>query len=84
METTKTKHLTYIEETRKWHDKINDIAKEASEDAVAASLEEEVEITYLDGDKIIKESPNGQKKTVDVLENQQSREVEIGETTTLS
>lgn len=52
MATENIKYLTYIEETRKYHSLIDEIAKESSEKAISVSHEKNVPVTYLEGEKL--------------------------------
>ena len=52
MATENTKYLTYIEETRKHHKLIDEVAKESSEQAILISRERKVPVTYLEGEEI--------------------------------
>ena len=73
----KTEYLTYIEDTRKQHDKIQDVATKASKKALRKARKEAVSVTYLVGEEIIKEEPTGEKEVVGTYENNR-RKVTVG------
>ncbi len=79
----KTKYLTYIEDTRKHHPKINDAAKKSVEKAISNSQEKQIPVTYLEGVEIVKVASSGQKVTIGEIKNNR-RKVKIGAKTTLS
>lgn len=83
MATENTKYLTYIEETRKHHKLIDEVAKESSEQAILISRERKVPVTYLEGEEIIRVKPSGEKETIGRIENNR-RKVTVGAKTTLS
>lgn len=58
---SKTEYLSYIEETSKHIGKINKVASKATKNARERALNNGNYVTYLDGDKIIKEYPSGRK-----------------------
>jgi len=78
-----TKYLSYIEDTPKHHDKIADLAKKASSDAVEEALSENKTITYLKGEKIMQRSVDGKEKEIGSYPNHR-RKVVIGSKGTLS
>lgn len=80
---TKTKYLTYLEETRKHHSIIEDVAKTSTKKAIAASHRRSVPVTYMEGEEIVKVSHNGIKKVVGLVKNNR-RKVKKGGKTTLS
>ncbi len=77
MSTKKTKYLTYIEDTRIHHSKIDEVAKKSAEEAILISQEQDVSVTYLEGVRIVQVAPNGQETTIGRVENNR-RQVEIG------
>lgn len=82
MSAKKTKYLIYIEDTRKHHPKINDVAKKSAERAISNSQEKQIPVTYLEGVEIVKIASSGQKETIGKIENNR-RKVTIGAKTTL-
>lgn len=66
---SKTEYLSYIEETPKHHGKISSAASIATKNARIRALKNGKYVTYLDGNKIIKEYPNGKKVALKVLDN---------------
>ncbi|MCF8462161.1 MAG: hypothetical protein K9G46_15675 [Flavobacteriales bacterium] len=60
----RTDYLTYIEETPIHWDKLDKLAKVASREAVKESKSQNVAITYLENEKIIREYPNGRKEVI--------------------
>ena len=83
MSAAKTKYLTYIEDTRKHHSKINNAAKKSAENAISDSQEKHVPVTYLEGVEIVKVASGGQKVIIGKVENNR-RKVTVGAKTTLS
>jgi len=59
---SKTKYLTYLEETRKHHSIIEKVAKSSTKKAIAASHKKSVPVTYMEGEEIIKVSHKGKKQ----------------------
>ena len=51
MKSDRTKYLSYIEEHRKHHSVIGEVAKKSSKKAIADSHKESVPVTYLDGER---------------------------------
>ena len=65
---SKTEYLSYIEETPKQIVKINKVASTATKNARKRALESGTYVTYLDGDKIMNEYPDGRVVVVKTLE----------------
>lgn len=78
--TKKAKYLTYIEETKKHHSLIEEIAKKSVKNAIKNTQNKLVDVTYLQGGKIVVEKPNGLITLVQQLPLKQ-RKVQIGEKT---
>ncbi len=79
----KAKYLSYIEDTRKHHSVIDQVAKESSAKAISSSLDESIPVTYLDGEDIIQVDATGAKTTLGRVENNR-RKVLVGTKTKLS
>ncbi|MFN8673694.1 MAG: hypothetical protein U0457_16640 [Candidatus Sericytochromatia bacterium] len=56
----KLKYLNYIEDTKKHHKKLGDIAELATSEAFLNAKQNNIEISYLKGDFVIKETPSGE------------------------
>jgi hypothetical protein len=80
--TRKTKYLTYIEDTPKYHYLIKDMAKKSGENAIIKSRSKDVAVTFLEGSSIVRESSNG---TIEVIKEVGTthRKVKIGSKTTI-
>lgn len=59
--------MSYIEETSKHIGKINKAASKATKKAREKALNNGTYVTYLEGDKIIKEYPSGRKITLKTI-----------------
>lgn len=79
----KKKYLSYIEDTRKHHEILEDVAKSSAEKAIAYSHQQSVEVTFMEGEHIIKEDSSGQKEIIGKVENNR-RKVKVGAKTTIS
>lgn len=75
--TNKTQYLTYIEETPKHHDLLKKIVKRSGESARKKSKSYNVSITYLEGQKIIKQDSEGNKIILKNIE-QTPKTVKVG------
>jgi hypothetical protein len=73
----KIEYLSYLEDTKKHHGVIEKVAREAVKKAIANAKEKSVDITYLKGEKIVKESPDGTITEIAQLPNN-SRIVKVG------
>lgn len=82
MSAKKTKYLSYIEETRRHHKIIEKVAEKSVKKAISNSLDEDIPITYLEGDKIIQENSQGEKVILGSVENN-IRKVKVGATSEL-
>jgi hypothetical protein len=80
---TKTKYLSYIEETRKHHSIIEKVAKSSVKKAIETSHNKLVPVTYMEGEEIVKVNHLGVKSVVGVLKNNR-RKVKKGDKTTIS
>lgn len=80
--TSKTKYLTYIEDTPKHHGLLKDIIIESGKNAVTRSISNDVAITYLKEGKIVKRSPNGKLRVLRKV-NTVPRRVAVGSKTTI-
>ena len=83
MRKRKTEYLSYLEDTKKYHIKIADIAILASNKAVENAKSHGLDITYLKGEAIVKESPYGNITVIDIQPNKR-RIVEVGSKDKLS
>jgi len=79
----RTKYLSYIEETRKHHGILQEVAKESVEDAISVAQQNSVAVTYMEGEEIITEEANGKKTVVGSIQNNR-RKVSKGDKATLS
>lgn len=79
MKSEKTKYLSYIEETKKYHGLLGEVAKLSSKRAIAKSKENSISITFLDGDEIIKLDVEGNRTVIGKVDNNRKK-VKIGET----
>jgi len=79
----KTKYLSYLEEHRKHHSEIEKVAKESVKQAISESHKNEIPVTFMEGEAIVKVGPDGEKSIVGEIKNNR-RKVKIGEKTTLS
>lgn len=80
--TSKTKYLTYIEDTPKYHYLINDIAKKSGKEAITASKSNDIAVTFLEGSSIVKENSNGTTRVIKEVGTTQ-RKVKVGSKTTI-
>jgi hypothetical protein len=64
----RTAYLSYIEETSKHFEMLNNVATNATKDARKSALENGMFVTYLDGNKIMREYPSGHTRTFKTLE----------------
>tara|TARA_R110002020_G_scaffold21009_6_gene71349 strand:+ start:642 stop:911 length:270 start_codon:yes stop_codon:yes gene_type:complete len=78
----KTKYLTYIEDTPKYHYVIKNIARKSGENALIESRSNDIAVTFLEGSNIVRESPNG---TIEVIKEVGTthRKVKVGSRTTI-
>lgn len=77
------KYLTYIEDTRKHHSKINDAAGKSAENAISDSRKKQIPVTYLEGTEIVKVTSGKRRVIIGKIENNR-RKVKVGAKTTLS
>jgi hypothetical protein len=61
---TKTKYLSYIEETEKQHKVINSVAKNSGRKAVAQTRSHSIPIVYLNGRNIVLEGDSKNRKII--------------------
>ena len=80
----KTKSLDYIEDKENYHKKISLLAKKATREAVSKAKENNIEITYLKGSKIVSESPSGEITVISSLDKNVRRRVILGSKSILS
>lgn len=66
--TRKSSYLSYIEETPKWRTKLVRVAKKASQHAIEDAKEKGLDITYVQGMDIIKETAAGVKTVIGQVE----------------
>ncbi|MEO1053840.1 MAG: hypothetical protein AAFX87_24595 [Bacteroidota bacterium] len=78
----KTKYLTYIEETKKHHSHLAKVAKNSVKKAIRKSKENDVTVTYLEGNAIVSEKPNGETSIIEHIQVA-PRKVKVGDTTTI-
>jgi len=81
--TSRSKYLNYLEETRKHHSVIEKVAASSTKKAITASHKESVPVTFIEGEKIVRVGPKGQKSVVGKIENNR-RKVEKGAKAKLS
>jgi len=74
--TKKVASLAYVEDTRKHHGILAQAAKTATAKAVRKAKAASLSITYVEGIKIIQESPKGRKRIIGTVEG--NRLVKIG------
>ena len=79
MKTNRTKYLSYIEETQKYHSLLGEVAKISSIKAIAKSKRHSVDITILEGEDIVKLDAKGNREIIGKIENNRKR-VKVGET----
>lgn len=79
MNKKKTEYLSYLEDTKKYYSKIEGI----DSIAVKNAKDKKLDITYLKGEDIIKESPSG-KTTIIHTQHIERRKVKVGSKDTLS
>jgi hypothetical protein len=79
---SRTKYLTYIEETRKHHSVIEKVAKSSTKKAIAASHKQFVSVVFMEGERIIKVDAKGEKFVIGEIKNNR-RKVEVGAKTQL-
>ncbi len=78
MRKSKTKYLTYIEDTPKHIGVLSKIVGKAGKVAVASAKKSQLSVTYVDGKNIVKETASG-KKTVIGTVAEPRRKVKKGE-----
>lgn len=66
--TSRTKYLNYIEDTQKHRNILENIAVKAAENAVEYAKANGQVITYLEGNDIVQESPDGSKQVIKSLD----------------
>lgn len=76
-------YLSYVEETKKHHALIGRIVRRSGPKAIKDSYANSVEVTYLEGENIVKVSKSGKKSVLGTVTNNR-RKVTVGETTELS
>lgn len=74
----KAKYLSYIEEHRKHHSKIEKEAKTSARKAIRNSHKKAVPVTFMKGERIIRVAPSGSTRVVATLKNNR-RKVKVGE-----
>lgn len=67
---SKTEYLSYIEETPKHSPIIGKAASTATNNARRRALNNGLYVTYLDGNKIVREYPDGRKETMKTIQEQ--------------
>ena len=80
----KTEYFSYLEDTKKHHGEIANLAVNGVKEAVKNAKSQNLNITYLKGNQIVVESPTG--KVVKVIETVETsrRRVEVGSKDKLS
>lgn len=78
----KTAYLSYIEDTKKHYSKIEDMAVCAVKNAIKEAKDKKLDITYFDGENIIKESFSGETIIIQP-KHIERRKVKIGSKATL-
>ncbi len=79
MKSERTKYLSYIEETKKHHSMLGEVAKLSSSLAIKKNRKNSVAITFLEGEEIIKIDAEGNRIVLGSIEMNR-RKVKIGET----
>ncbi len=79
---SKTKYLTYIEDTPKYHYLINDIAKKSGKKAISTSKSNDIAVTFLEGSSIVRENSNGTTRVIKEVGTTQ-RKVKVGSKITI-
>lgn len=77
VKTSKTKYLTYIEDTPKHHHLIKDIAKKSGKKAISKSKSNDIAVTFLEGSNIVRENSNGTTTIIEKVGITQ-RKVKVG------
>lgn len=77
------KDLSFLEDNEENHKILAELARTASIQAIAEAKALRLDITYLRGEEIVKESPDG-KITVIGIKKNKTIKVEIGSTYTLT
>lgn len=80
----KTKSLDYIEDKNNYCKKISLLAKKATRESVLKAKENNIEVTYLKGSKIVSESPSGEITVISSLDKNLGRRVIVGSKSILS
>lgn len=83
MSRSKKTYLSYIEETPKHYPLLKKVVAKGVRESVAASKDQGLYITYREGDRILREYPDGKKEVIGNLENEDIR-VEVGAKRVLS
>lgn len=81
--TKRISSIAYIEDTKKHHKLLGELASESTKKAVRLSKKSNISITYLDGNNVVKESPNGKKKFL-LKFGFKRRKVKVGEKSTIN
>ncbi len=69
MKKKKTDYLSYIEDTKKHHGKIEALAISGVNKAIKIAKDNNFDITYLKGENIVKESSSGKITIIDTVQN---------------
>ncbi len=75
---SRTEYLNYIEDTTIHLDKLNNVASRATKNARKRALEKGEYVTYLVGNKIVKEYPSGYITTLKTLQESSIQVLEDG------
>jgi len=75
--TLKSKYLTYIEDTPKYHYLLKNIAKKSGKDAVTKSISQNIAVTFLEDGKIIRKNSDGRVRVLKRVDTTQ-RKVKVG------
>lgn len=75
---SRTEYLSYIEETKIHLDKLHNVASRATKNARKRALKKGIYVTYLDGNRIVKEYPSGYKTTLKTLQESSIKVLEDG------
>lgn len=75
--TSKSKYLTYIEDTPKYHYLLKNIAKKSGKDAVTKSKAQDIAVTFLEEGRIVRKNADGKVRVLKKVDTTQ-RKVKVG------
>lgn len=83
MKAKSAKYLSYIEDTRKQHGKIDQVAKKSSAKAIGKAHHSGVSTAHLNGEDIVRITSSGRATIIGTVANNR-RKVQVGEKAKLS